>query len=509
MKINSKDNVRDSILTSITNSFQQAGIATPNTGKSSHFYISADAFATTITSIQNDINQDLIKTNPQNLTGIDLDNYAKTLKFSDGSNMVRKKPSNSQGYIKFTQSNLTQSTYIDKSYQLVDQAGRAYNPIIAGYYKDGAIIQIISSTTGSNTNLTDQTQLVWRQLPLYAQPTVLTTTTITGGTDTENDDDFRTRILNAKMYAPAGSAQDIINYIQNNVGLCDNVYVYPVANGAASCHVALSAPPSISPSRSRTCPTQSITQANQLISSNYPQTANFIIQSTQDSPLDMIFNVNTSSFLDTYPLPTWNAASPTITVLTPTIIAINSLVDWTQYATPSSCNISISWINPADYTIVNAKIISFSQTGSVGAYIVAAQLNTPLSTPLGSIETGNYIFPTMSNTPTLLKSVLNSFAGLGAGEKYNPTTYAYNKRTQRYPAQTSKLDCKITYSFVNNLINDAGLSSAEIAYMFDTTMGQQVQLGTQPFYVSGYNILANPFIYIPRNLAFYNINTLS
>lgn len=511
MKINSKDQVRDSILTSITNGFQQAGITTPNTGKSSHFYISADAFATTITSIQNDINQDLIKLDPQSLTGKDLDDYATSLKFSDGSTMVRKQPSNSTGYIIFKQSNITQKTYIDSSYQLVDQAGRAYHPITSGYYNDNAIIQIVSSITGSNTNIPAETQLVWRQLPLYAIPNVKTLSNISGGTDTETDDVFRTRILNAKIYAPAGSSQDIINFVNNNIPLCDNVYVYPVANGPASCHIALSSPPQISLNRSRTVPIQAITQANQLVTNMYPQTANFVIQSVQDNKLDMILKVDSNSFLDTYPLPVYNVNYTSLLSIDSTYINImfNSPVDWTHYANPASCNISISWISPYDFTIVNVNVISFNQTGSVGNYNVSCTLNAPLSNVNGHADVGSYIFPTMSNASIMLKSVLNSFAQLGASEKYHPSTFLYNARTKRYPATTSKLDCKISYSFINNLMIASDATSAEIAYMYDHIRGLSVNFGTYPISSGTINILNAPYIYTPYNIAFYNINALS
>ena len=517
MKLIDKDTVRSNILGSISNQLQNSGISTPNVSKSSHFYFTADAVATVLTGLQTDIANSIDQSDITKTSGQILDDIGNTIKFADGTTLTRKQPSTSLGYISLSAVS-GQSVYIDSTYQLTDASGRVYQILQSGYYSNLNLIQIKSIQTGSNQNLAPNTVLKWRQTPVFANPTCKTFGTISGGTGTEDDNAYRNRILLAKQNSPPGSALDIVSSFNNISPYTDFVYCYPTFQGPATAEIIATQSPAASLKRSRVLPQQAINLLYQKSQTNLPGTAQYLVQTVTDNPLYMAFLIDSNGWLDQYQLP---AADPTtfapitLTSVSSIQIVFNSPYNFTLFSNPLNCNINIQWISPYDFTVVNSYISSYTTSGT-GPYTITGYIQNPLSTVNGSAQAGDYIFPSNSNTSKYLNTVLNSFAKLGPGEIYIPQGTVNNgitPRTARVPAYTQTQDCRITNSFMSDLISQTDIQNVGVPFLYDTInagMPGQIQLNTPPTpSLQNGSTTYPPNIFVPQKIAFYPINGLS
>jgi hypothetical protein len=274
---------------------------------------------------------------------------------------------------------------------------------------------------------------------------------------------------------------------------------------------------------------QAINILYQTAQTKLPQIAQFFVEPTADNLLDIAFLIDTNSWVDQYTLPAVdvnNFRPITITNQPGTgrVIGFTSPYDLRLFAPQTNSGINIQWICIQDFSIVNSQITSYTTNGG-GPFEITANINNPLVTGNGyHVWEGDYIMPANTNTQNYLRSVLNSFAQLGPGEIYSPAgtgggvDVSITTRTQRVPNYAKTQDCRITQSFMSDLLtqNPDIANVGGSPYIYDWTLDAwagtgngQIQLNTPPIsaIVVG-NTTTSPNIFIPECIAFYPINTI-
>ena len=513
MNILSKSQIRDIITKSVYNVYAAQGIANPPTGPGSHIYAEADALSTTLAVVQNNIQADLQATSEATAIGAQLDQVASNY------NLQRKPASKSIGYIQIQCQTQTQSSiYIDETYALRAQNGSIYYPTTTGYYGNNSYCQIQSQATGQTQNLPIGSILTWSKVPQGSNTTAIVATQIAGGSSSETDSQLQQRIQNSKLSVSAGSSAQLFQLSSNISPYVDSAYIYPSIQGPGSTHIAVAAPAIQSLSRSRQVSQNNVNIINQNLQSQLPQTANILVQSVIDNPLDIIFQIKSNSWIDSYPLPkiSTTAYLPYIYVSSVSLVGgIQQIVFTTDtnmlgyFINNTSSGgiilnnnqyINISTIRTTDYTIQNSQITNFNQTGT-GPYTITANLNVSMDLQANV----SWIFPSNLQTQQYLNIVLQDFANMGAGEKLTNTTY----RTQRYPTNPI-LNNQMSNVFNADLETTNSISTSIISYVYDLILQQgftQANYNISPIPVSSYtSITTGPYIFKPARIAFYPLS---
>ena len=512
----SKNAIKNSILACIGNTYYAQGVSNPPVNPGSHIYGTADALATTLQLVQSNINQDLASTSELTAVGTALDQLAASY------GIQRKQPASAIGFIQITAIDATNKIFLDTTYQLTDKSGRIYTPTTAGYYSSGSLIQVISVNTGLNQDLPKGSILTWRKVPINSQGTAITYSDVSNGTDLQTDADLQSAIQRAKRAVNSGGSADLYQTCSSISPYADAGFIYPCIQGAGSVHIALSAPANISKSRTRVVPQSQINLITQAINSKTSFSSNTFIQTVQDEFVDMALLVDSSNWVDSYPMP---AVQTTVTIISYDSNIVQSITFTSPYNyaayyqanyTPgttinltSDQLINISTIvRPAlavlrgidPFTIQSSQVVCFSQTGTSSPYTITATLSQKLD-----LDGSSFVFPSHKDITTILNSLLSDFANIGAGEKAAITTF----RTQRYPVNPI-WDNRITDVFSTNLEKIQSIKTATINYLYDaSTATALLKYTSPPITASVSSITDPPNIFVPNNLAIYPIQGYS
>jgi hypothetical protein len=124
--------------------------------------------------------------------------------------------------------------------------------------------------------------------------------------------------------------------------------------------------------------------------------------------------------------------------------------------------------------------------------------NITIDTAFTGIAVGHYIFPQALNMQKYVDAALTAFSLLGPGElSANPSAL---QRGSRKPRPQSSWPYTIDGAFTKR-IQDAGdeVQRADISYLF-TAFLVPITLSSPPVPMG---LEAPPYIYVPRNLGFY------
>ena len=126
--------------------------------------------------------------------------------------------------------------------QTADQSVTCAVSDVATVASDGTVtVSIVTTTTGSAGNLSPGTtlNLITANAALPASFTVAGTDGLSGGSDTELDDDYRPRILARMQQLPQGGAnRDYISWTKNGVAGVTRTWVFPLYQGLGTVGVA-------------------------------------------------------------------------------------------------------------------------------------------------------------------------------------------------------------------------------------------------------------------------------
>ena len=488
--------VRDDWLRTVRNGLINRGVSAPNVTPGSDYYVMASGFGgeAAVAMANCAIMSDQLMPDTAILAYLD----------RQGSNvgLTRRSSGGSTGVSTFSAST---TSLVTTGAQLFDQNGLRYQVALGGTYNNGDTIPLAAVDTGFATNLAVGTSLRWLSPPPFASTTVIISGAgLANGTDAEDDESFRNRILARMQTFPAGGNwQYVANVGDTSAPSVQKTFVYPAIQGPSTVHLAVCAAPTAT-NKNRDV---ALATLNGVVipyaSGQVPEHAFTVITTVANTPVDIALGLALPAaptspvpgpgggWLDGTPWPQSTSSLVTLTSVTSsTSFVVNAI------AAPVSGVSRIAWLSPLTWTLYTALVIG-TPTGSAGAWGIT------IDTPFPGIAVGNAIFPQSQNQSTYVASLLQWFALLGPGEKTtNPSALI---RGYRHPLPQNSWPYAIGPSLLKALAN-AGTEvlDAQHYYRTDgttTIAGNAGQLTPQvPATVSN-----APLIYTPRNIALYPI----
>lgn len=478
--------VRDDILRTYRNGLIARGVSDPNVSPGSDIYVIATSIAQEIVVLYANLQIRADGQMPDTATGDDLTRIGEIV------GLNRRSAGGSSGFIVFDAS---AASLVVTGSELIDGAGLRYSVTAGGTYSDGELIPVSAIDVGKVTNLAVGDSLRWQAAPAYSAPIALVATLgLTDGTDDEDDETYRTRVL-AAFRTPAGGGNwsHVAQLSEESSPTVQKAFVYPALQGPATCHVAIAGAPSTS-SKDRTV---SVTIVDNLIKptviGNLPEHAQFtfttVTNVNTDVSIALTLPAATSAspsgpgggWLDGQPWPYNSASSATFKC------AVTGVTNTTQFtvdapATPTANVSRIAWLSPSDWKLYIAKVIAVS--GSAGAYVIT------IDNPFIGIATGSYIWPQCANQQIYADAFINAMGLMGPGEKTADVVIL--QRAYRHPLTSTAWPSALNATILKSVSN-AGSEVLDVAYYYRSTTAPAIPGAvTDP-----------PNILIPRHIGFY------
>lgn len=494
--------IHDDVLRTVRNGLIASGLSNPQLGPGSDEDIWAQAFANELTTVYANT---VIKADaqmPDSAAGVVAVGQTVGADLQRAMAIVGLSPrpaAPSAGFIVLSSS---ASSIIPSGSQLIDSTGLRYQVQTSGTYANGALIPILAVDLGSRTNHAAGDTLTWVSAPPFCNSKQLVATGgLTGGSDAENNDTARARLL-ARLQNPPGSGNwaQIAKFATDSTPIVQAAFVYPAVNGPSTVHVAVvgyAAPaPAVPPSVNRDV--NATVMAGTVVPyvlGQVPEFVETIVTTVTNVPVDVSIGLTlpaapTASpagpgggWIDGTP---WPAISGTVqTYANVTAIAVGGSSFTVNAPTSPTAGVShICMVDTTTWTLQRAKVVAVS--GSAGAYVVT------VDTPFSNVAVGSLIFPDAVNMATYVNAWLAGMALLGPGEKTAST--AILTRGYRHPPP----QLSWAYSIAAPLLKRIENSGAEV---LATSFYYRSQ--TTPA-VPG-SVANPPNIFVPRNIAFYPI----
>lgn len=418
--------IRDDILRTMQAGLIDAGVDSPQISRGSDLYIESEALALEISIAANNVLTRSDQLLPDTATEEDLDRILNIFGLS------RRGASTASGFVRLTTSI---NTFVATGAQLTGPNGLIYQVTVGGSYGNNEEIPVESVDTGDRTNLEVNSSMEWVDTPAFAQSTATVSQAITGGVDSENDATARERLLDTLRNTPGlGNWQQVAQLAESASTKVQKAFVYPVANGPGTVHVAVTGYPTAT-SKSREIPEVDLQQIRSFVQGNMPEYVETTVTTVND------LNSNVGLFL-TIPYPEgavnygtgggwlnydpWPLAADAAGFRSAVVDSITSNVEFviktigvnqsvggiTGYA-PEPGLTQISWVDRTSYTVRTATITSLDSDGANGLFSVK------IDQAFNGIEVDDRIFPACENAQVYLNAVLEYYAQMGPGEKIN------------------------------------------------------------------------------------------
>jgi uncharacterized phage protein gp47/JayE len=530
-KIRTSDEIRESMLSEYVADMQSITDKPINVGPGTEPFVRFTSIASEFELLYNTAFLKLNSFMPDTAEGDDLDRLLAV------SGLSRKAAGPSLGFITLNSNNPTVT--IPSGSRLTCN-GLQFEVIQSGVYANKSLVQIRSIDTGSSTNLPAGSIFNWINTPAGAGATAVSTA-ITGGSDVETDASARSRLSQLISNPPSlGNWQQLVSMIGTFDTVGSEVWIYAIADGPATQHIAISTPPSISYQGRDVLNIPNMDNiANQTFANVFPG-AETIITSVINVPFDVAFKLS-------IPFPVgapvngigggWKNYSPfpnpdgyffsscAVTAVTSAVNFTIGLSNGNKRCIPGQTE--ISWIDKSNASAAGWIV----KTGKVTAVTENLGLNTytlTIDTPFTGIALGDYIFPASENGQNYLASVLSSFAALGPGQKTNVA--AIIDKAARNP-NTAVVPCIVDFQFTDALGNNPEVQFSNFLYRqygssepplatqnapvgtytldfssgtyYQTTYNSNDEPNRQTVSVSG--IKTAPYIYTPNQIGWYPI----
>ncbi len=547
--VKSSTEVRDDIIRTIRNGLIEQGISNPQVTLTSDFGLIASALGNEVAVPGN--NTILIGDQgmPDTATGSDLD---RLLGFYG---LTRRTASQSSGLIVAVTS---ATSFVPFGAQLIDSAGNKFQVIQGGSYGNGAFIPVQSVNAGASVNQEAGVTLTWVAPPAFFSPTVTVSTInpLTGGTDTEDDDTARTRLLAFLSNPPGGgNASQIIEFAQDSDPSVKTAFVYSGARGPGTYDVSVVGYANENDGYRSVDNLLLTNKIAPFVQGQMPQFADGYITNVQNYPLDISIGLSLplppsaipsgpgGGWIDPAPLQT-TASKPAIRVIDgyalsgmdPTVPQNSATAFWVDFpvAPVSGIQYNISYMSPATFTLysgtTSGTYTSATTYGSISSYtsMYYVTVNSPFyqnSNTNLPIQAGNWIFPSAVNMQTYVTAFLDYMATLGPGERTNVSGLL--PRAFRQPFEQTSGPYKLNSRIVKPIIETGpevydGVLLFRGSYLNTGVVPTAVfkdyatiTLNSDPAYAlyappTTYNFFstmqAPSLIFVPNNLGFYPTN---
>lgn len=485
--------LRQQFLTDYALAASDAGLVAP-TGPGTDAFIIAEAVAQiSLIGITNEaIHAD--DANVLTATGAALD------RIREGLGIPPVEPTGSSGKIRIE---VLGSTTIGSGQQLTLPNGKRIETISTTINPaDQQEIDVRAIDTGADTNLAAGETVTWVSAPtnVGAEAIVSSEFPLTGGTDAENDERKRDRILNTLRNKPAGGNWAYLRQkVLNEFGFIQDCYVYPALGGPSSQLIVpvrrfdrenndFSRAPSdaLLQSIRNALQADANTGIETAVRAPENQAADFAIKI--QIPESALSGGNGQGWTDPVPWPQLvggDAGRVNVASVNSTNDEITVSAQTTT--SPVAGQTQIAWFSSADRTFYSALVTAVS--GSAGAWVLT--LDRPLVGKDGLGPTnGNLISPNAQNLQAYAKTWVDLFEELGPGEM--TTDVNRLPRAKRHPFATTEDPASVTNAALGRLSKEhPEITDYEFSY-------QSLTAPTVPA-----NVDDPPNILVPRNLAFY------
>lgn len=489
--------VRDDILRTIRNGLIGRGVASPNVGPNTDFYVSATAIGNELSVIGANAIIKCDELMPDTAVDEALDRWGAIFGLS------LQGAAGSYGFIVNSSS---ATAPIAEGAQLQDAAGLRYEVTTGGNYDDGDLVPIRAVDVGADTNHDEGDTLQWASAPPYCADRVLVGTGgLVNGVEAETQEGLRARILAKLQSAPAsGNCSHVAEITETADVRVQKAFVYPAVQGPASLDVAaVAAPTDTEKGRAIASALMTGTIAP-YVEGELPEHSEVNVTTVVDVPVGVAFGLSlpeapTASppgpgggWVNGTPWPAPDGSSSfrcTVTVATSsTTFTVDALT------TPAVGITRIAWLSPLTWTLYTALVTAVS--GTSGAYVIT------VDAPFVGIAVGNYIWPECENAQAYVNTVLDAFALMGPGEKTDNSSALM--RGFRHPTPASSWPYSLGPHLLRPVTAIEEVAAAQFFHRTDgttTLTGPSGSMSPDPPATSA----DAPNIFIPENIAFYRI----
>ncbi len=517
LNIKSQEKIRDDFLGTYRAELIRRGINNPNVSFGTEIYVKATALAQQVAVAMQNTQQEGDALMPDTALGADM------IRFAGFFGMKLRAAAGSVGQVIF-HTNILASipVLVSADTQLQDDAGLIYKVSATGFFKEGDKIEIQAVDTGISTNLKINSTLKWVLQPPFATAIVETAFAFTGGTDNENIEGLRGRVLERLANPPGGGNwSQVVGITEDSTAAIQKAFVYPAINGPATAGVAIaSAPTDVYKGRDFNGDVSILNNfAIPAVLGNFPEFAEFIITNCVNQPIDISLGLslpqskkasipgNGTGWVDAniFPIPIISGTSYVTGFCDVTSVATSTLFNLNVDATiadalvASSSIVNICWISKNDWILRTAQA---TVSGAFSPYTVALTVNSDpfVDTLSQTIQIGDYVFPASLNVLAYYNAILAEFAGFGPGQKLDPLLFsALFPRAFRRPTIQDAWPSDIGPS-VLKFLSETGKEILDVQYLYKQDVGAGP--GKCPIPT---DVQVGPFILTPNNIGFYPI----
>jgi hypothetical protein len=328
---------------------------------------------------------------------------------------------------------------------------------------DRAEVDVIAIDSGTATNLAarEKVRFVAPPANVREEATVSESRPLAGGTDVEDTERKRRRILNALRVRPAGGNWSQLREVAiQSLGSIADAFVYPAIGGPGSAKVVpVTAFDRQTGSYSRVPPEASVAVVRAAIHALVPSPMEIVVQAPDPEPLDVSIRLDLppsvlaggtgQGWTDPAPWPTLEPADGgRVTVTSANGI---SLTVTAQTATaPLPAQTSVAWWSPLDQRFYTALVVA--QSGSAGAWSLT--LDAPLVDSAGdSPQIGDFVCPAAFNLAGYGTTWINLLESLGPGENVGPTVDHLPRRL-RHPFTRDESPASVSNATLRGFVSD-------------------------------------------------------
>lgn len=488
--------IRDNYLRTIKNGLIRLGVADPQVGPNSVWFVKGSALGNEIAVVQANA---IVRGDQQMPDTAINEQLARIATLLD---LAKQPAAGSIGSVGITVSAISP---IVTGAQLTDSGGLRYEVIVGGNYDGSEPVPIRAISTGFDTNHAAGDVLRWVSAPPFCDDNVVVSAGgLVNGIDAEDDEVLRSRVFAVFQNPPgAGNWEHVAEMAEESTSSVQKAFVHPAIQGPATAHVVVVAAPTAT-SKSRVVATALVNgTVDPYVKGKTPTHAYVVTTTVVDVNTDVAFGLTLPEAATANPPGPgggWTNGSPwptidAITYFRVTVTAVTSSTVFTVDAqTAPTAGVSrIAWLSTIDWTVKTALVSSY--TGSAGAYVVT------IDAPFTGIAVGSYIWPECQNAQTYADAVLAAFAVMGPGEK--STNVGALVRGFRHPPPVTSWAYSVGASMLR-AISNAGDEVLDTQFLHRTD-GTTTKTGPSGILTPQVpaTVASAPNQLIPRNIAFY------
>lgn len=480
-QIKTPEQVRDDFLRTLSGGLRKIGVQNPNVSEGTKDWITATFAGTLAGDIYLNNQLGLDAQLPDTAQGDDF------LRLARQKGLTLQAAGPSQGFAVL--SAVTNSPIlIPTGSTFQDQNGLKYSILIGGPFSNGELMQIISVSTGSATNLAAGSVLKWTNPPPFANSTALVATGgLSGGVDSETIEQLRARYFERTRNSPrssnwaslAASAEKATTFVRK-------AFVYPGVYGGSSAHLAVLGRPTASNKDCVIDPVIISQFVEPLVRNEQPEHSDLIITGIEATGVSVCIGLKIpdsiratppgagGGWIDSVPWPVMTGTGSTQDE-----VIINSVHNSGEYTVlcdkDPSVGDSFCYVSPEFRfyqtqvkQIVSAADVSLPQgTRRTVRFKTSTPLYSAISTATPA-AIGNPFWPACENAEDYVNSIYSSFENVGPTEK--TTTISFLNWAYRRPQKEKSFPDQVNVAFLRALKVFTEVEDADFILTPDTVV---------------------------------------